>query len=171
MLVSSQTFHGGEAAGVVHQCWCGQDASCRRVGRPGRRSRVGLSCVERRESPVDQSVSKSCCTWARRAGSAQGTVPSALPGSIAIIGTFSHPPDALTCRPHRARAASAGRGGVPEAVKTHFWPAVMAPRRAGLGADDAVASHRAVDSAGPSIEGARTHAHGTTRGAVAVSRA
>jgi hypothetical protein len=42
----------------------------------------------------------------------------------------------------------------------------MTPRRAALCADDAVASHRAADGAGPSIEGARTCAHGTSTGAV-----
>ena len=43
----------------------------------------------------------------------------------------------------------------------------MTPRLAGLRADDAVASHRAADGAGPSIEPGRTYAHGTTMGAVA----
>jgi hypothetical protein len=134
---------------------------------------AGLVCAVWRAvtQSANQSVSKSCCAWARRAGSAQCTVPSALPGSIITLGTFSHPPDALTCRPQRGRAASTGRGGAPEAVKTQFWPAVMAPRRSGLSADDAAASHRAVDGAVPSIDAARTRAHGTTRGAVAVSRA
>ena len=142
------------------------------MGRTARKAQPGWFglCGAVNQS-ANQSVSKSCCAWARRAGSAQGTVPSALPGSIITLGTFSHPPDALTCRPQRGRAASTGRAGVPEAVKTRFWPAVMAPRRAGLSADDAAASHRAVDGAVPSIEGAWTRAHGTTRGAVAVSRA
>ena len=42
----------------------------------------------------------------------------------------------------------------------------MTPRLAALRADDAVASHRAVDGAGPSIKAARTYAHGTSTGAV-----
>ena len=40
-----------------------------------------------------------------------------------------------------------------------------------LPADDAVASHRAACGGDPSIEAARTHAHGISRGAVAVLRA
>jgi hypothetical protein len=158
----------------------GQPASLPVLGRPG--GEPPSSRTARKAQPgwfglcgavnqsANQSASKSCCAWARRAGSAQGTVPSALPGSIITLGTFSHPPDALTCRPQRGQAASTGRGGAPEAVKTQFWPAVMAPRRTGLSADDAAASHRAADGAVPSIEAARTRAHGTTRGAVAVSR-
>ena len=43
----------------------------------------------------------------------------------------------------------------------------MTSRHTGLRADDAVASHRAGDEAGPSIEGARTYAHGTSAGATA----
>ena len=47
----------------------------------------------------------------------------------------------------------------------------MTPRVGGPRADDLVASHRAADGAGPSIEAARTYAHGTSRGAAAaVSR-
>ena len=48
---------------------------------------------------------RSCCAWAQRAGSAQGTVPSALPGSATMTGCFARKPDALTCHPRRRRAA------------------------------------------------------------------
>ena len=73
------------------------------------------------------------------------------------------------------RSANRGAGGrpdwprraVPDGSEERRWTAVMAPRHAELGADDAVASHRAADGAGPSIEGARTCAGGTSRGAVA----
>ena len=47
----------------------------------------------------------------------------------------------------------------------------MGLRLAGLRADDAMASHRAADGVGPPIEGARTYAGGTPRGAVARFRA
>ena len=47
-----------------------------------------------------------------------------------------------------------------------LWPAVLTLKHAALPADDAVASHRAAGGDGPSIEGARTCAGGTTRGAV-----
>jgi hypothetical protein len=43
----------------------------------------------------------------------------------------------------------------------------MTPKRAARRAGDAAASHTAADGAGPSIEGARTYAHATSRGAVA----
>ena len=138
----------------------------------GQKGSAGLvRALERRDRRCGQSVSKSSCAWARRAGSAQGTFPSALPGSTAVLGCFSHQPDALTCHTLRGKPASTGRGGVSRASKCRRWPAVMTPRHAALRADDAVASHRAADGAGPSIEGARTCAHGTNRGAVAVSRA
>jgi hypothetical protein len=43
----------------------------------------------------------------------------------------------------------------------------MSPRLAALRADTVVASRRAADGAIPSIEPARTYAHGTSTGAVA----
>ena len=43
----------------------------------------------------------------------------------------------------------------------------MTPRDGALRADEVVASHSAADGAGPSIEGARTYAHGTSAGATA----
>jgi hypothetical protein len=112
-------------------------------------------------------VFKSSCTRAHRAGSAQGTVPGALPGSTGTIGCFWHQPYALTCHPQRGQPASTARESLPRSSSTRLWPAVMAPRLAGLRAHDAVASHRAADGAVPSIKGARTHAHGTSRGAAA----
>ena len=127
-------------------------------GQPGR----GERC-ERSARPV----SKSSCAWAWRAGSAQGTVPRALPGSVAMIGCFSHQPDALTCHPQRGHPPSLAAESVPDGLKSHRWPAVMTPRLAALRADDVGASHRAADGGGPSIQGARTHAHATSRGAVA----
>ena len=124
--------------------------------------------VERRDSRVWPVVAQSSRAWPQRAGSAQGTRPSALPGSMVVFGCFSHQPEAPTCHPQRGKPVATGGGGVPKAHRTRVWPAVMAPRLAGLRADDAVASHRAVDGVGPSIEGARTYAHATPRGAVAV---
>ena len=43
------------------------------------------------------------------------------------------------------------------------WPAVVTPGRAVQRAGDAAASHSAADGAGPSIEGARTYAHASSR--------
>ena len=115
--------------------------------------------------------SKSSCTWAQRAGSSHGTVPSALSGSVAMFGTFSHQPDAPTCHPRRGRPASTGHAEAKSSAGRRLWPAVLTPKHAALRARGAVASHRAADGAGPSIEGARTYAHGFPRGAVAVSSA
>jgi hypothetical protein len=111
------------------------------------------------------SVSKSSCTCAQRTGCAQGAAPSALPGSTAAIGCLSHRPDACTCRPRRDQPAQAGLRRASGARDTRHWPAVMMLRLIGLPADHAVASHRAADGAVPSIEGARTHAGATSRGA------
>ena len=110
---------------------------------------------------------RSGCEGAQRAGSAQETVPRALPGSAAVIGCFSHQPDALTCHPRRAQPARPAAESVPNAATTRRWPAVMTPRDGGLRACDLVASHRAADGPGPSIEGARIHARCISRGAVA----
>ena len=111
------------------------------------------------------SASKSSCAWAQHAGSSQGTAPSGLPCSNAMIGCFSHRPDAFTCHSRRSQPAQAGRGAPLEPVKAHHWPAVMTPRLIGLPADDAVSSHRAAGGADPSIEGARRYAGATSRGA------
>eukprot|EP01046_Picozoa_sp_COSAG06_P022817 COSAG06_NODE_1787_length_8398_cov_5.335944_3_plen_59_part_00 len=57
----------------------------------GRKPQLGwLGPSELVEPPVGQSVSKSRCTGAWRAGSAQGNRSSALAGSVAMLGTFSH---------------------------------------------------------------------------------
>ena len=138
---------------------------CRRIGGRGRRWLVFGLGAPRRARPASM-VSKSSCAGVRRAGYSQGTAPSALPGSTATFGCFSHQPDALNARPQRGRPANTGRGGAPKAHHQRIWPAVLTLKRAALRADDAVASHRAADGAGPPIEGARTCAHGTTTGAV-----
>ena len=138
----------------------------------GRKGAAGLVwAVEGAEPRVGQNHVKKQLRVGSWAGSAQGPFPSALPGSITMRGTFSHRPDALSCHPQRGRPASTDRGDGHFRAKARRWPAVMTPRRAAQPADGAVASHRAVEGARPSIDGARTYAHGTLRGAVAVSRA
>jgi hypothetical protein len=107
----------------------------------------------------------SSCEWARRAGSAQDTVPGGLPASVVVMGCFSQQPDALTCHPERGNPARLAAEGGPKPSGERLWPAVTTPRRAGLRADGAVASHRAADGAVPSIEAARTRAHFISRGA------
>ena len=131
-------------------------------------SAVGICCA--RAGPPRRAVvakKTAACAWARRAGSAPGRAPRSLPGSNVTIGCFSDRPDALTCHPGRGNSANLAAEGVPKALTTRRWPAAMTPRRAALRADDAVASHRAADGAGFPIKGARTHAHATSRGAVA----
>ena len=113
-------------------------------------------------------VSKSSCASAWRAESSQGTVPSALPGSMTTLRCFSHQPDAPTCHPQRGRLANTGRAEAARQVKPRWWPAVLTLWLAGLQADDAAASHRAAGGTARSIEGARTYASGTSRGAGAV---
>ena len=131
----------------------------------GRKAQAGsFWAAELRESPVGQPVSKSSCAWALRAGSAQGTGPSALPGSISMVRWFWHQPGALTCHPRRAHPATVAAEGVLKARDSRRWPAVMTPRNGGLRADDAVASHSAVDGGGPSMDAARTHAGGISKG-------
>ena len=71
------------------------------------------------------------------------------------------------CPHQRANPASVTAESVPVRSNEPRWLAVMTARRVGLRARDAVASQRAADGAGPSIEGARTHAHLIRRGAVA----
>ena len=61
--------------------------------------------------------------------------------------------------------------GVPNLLEKRRWSAVMTLKHGGLRSCDAAASHRAAGGAGPSIEGARTYASGTSRGAAARFRA
>jgi hypothetical protein len=84
-----------------------------------------------------------------------------------MIGSFSGRPNAPVGQPQREQPARLAAEGVPNALKSCRWCAVMAPRHAGLRAEDAVASHRAADGAVPSIKHARTYAHCTSRGAAA----
>jgi hypothetical protein len=140
----------------IPTAWVGGKRVCSRQARSG-----ATGCL------TPGSAQKSSCAWARRAGSAQGTGPGGLPGSTATFWRFSHQPDALNCHPQRGKPGQAGREGRARRAKGRRWPAVMTPREGGLRADDAVASHRAADGAGSSIEGARTGAGGTSRQAVA----
>ena len=78
-------------------------------------------------------------------------------------------PRPARCADLLPRARECGHTGLGERARLEHKAAgrpVMTPRHAGLQADDAVASHRAAGGAGPSIEGARTHAHLFSRGAV-----
>ena len=116
-------------------------------------------------------AAKSSCAWAQLTESAQAPAPSALPGSTAMFGRFSDRPDTPIGQPQRKHPANLAAESVPLALTARDSAAVMTPRDVGLRADDVVASHRAADGGGPSIEGARTGAHGTSRRAVAaVSR-
>jgi hypothetical protein len=86
---------------------------------------------------------------------------------LALARCADLPPVAREASQHWPRRRSFSTG-------TCCWPAVVrvvAPRHAVLPADDAVASHRAACGRDPSIEATRTHAHGISRGAVAVLRA
>jgi hypothetical protein len=74
---------------------------------------------------------KSSCEWAQRADSAQGTAPSGLHGSAAVIGCFSHQLEALTCHPQHAQLARLAAEGVPKAPKKRGGSAVMTPKHGG----------------------------------------
>jgi hypothetical protein len=88
-----------------------------------------------------------------------------------MFGCFCDPPDAPICHPQRGHPANLAPESVPKALGSRRWSAVMTPRDAGQRADDVVASHRAADGAGPSIEAARTYAGGSSGGAVVRFRA
>jgi hypothetical protein len=120
--------------------------------------------AERVEAPRRPVVSKSGCDRAQRAGSAQDTAPRALHRSMVMLGCFWHQPGALTCHPRRAHPATLAAEGVLKARDSRRWPAAMTPRNGGLTADDAVASHSAADGGGPSMDAARTHAGGISKG-------
>jgi hypothetical protein len=127
------------------------------------RSRLAVSASATRRKKIS-------CARVRRADSAQDPAPSALPGSMGAIGRFSGPPDAPIGHPQREQPAdlAAEGDGAPNAPVAGSdgaegrWPA---RRRSGSFA------RRAADGGGASIEGARTCASGTSRGAVAVLRA
>jgi hypothetical protein len=108
-------------------------------------------------------------------GAARCLCSGRRPERSAWLGSYFRVPfTSVRCAdvPPTAREAGpqAGRGaGLPKPAC--HCPAVMAPSHVGLRADDAVASHRGADGPVPSIQPARTYAHGTSRGAVAVMRA
>ena len=165
---------------VVLQAGCGEDTHSQRhyqcqavlglrcrAALGGQQASPGAQHGPHRLSCTTRGLSeKSSCEWAWHAGSAQGTAPRDLSGSAAVIGCFPDQPDAPTCYPVRGNAVTLASESVPRLEHTAAGRPVMTPRHAGLQADDAVASHRAVGGAGPSIEGARTHAHLFSRGAV-----
>jgi hypothetical protein len=55
-----------------------------------------FSAVEGHESPVSRAGLKKQRAWAQRAGSAQDTTPSGVPGPAAMFGCFSHQAGAST---------------------------------------------------------------------------
>jgi hypothetical protein len=97
------------------------------------RSRLAVSASATRRKKIS-------CARVRRADSAQDPAPSALPGSMGAIGRFSGPPDAPIGHPQREQPADLAAESARMALSTCRWPAVMAPRDAGLRADDPVAS-------------------------------
>jgi hypothetical protein len=127
----------------------------------------GIRCAGGRASSTTSNTPKSSCAGAQRAGSAQGTAPRGLHDSAAVIGCFSHQPDALMCHLRRAHPARLAAESLSNMMEERRWPAVMTPRDGGPQAAEGVASHSAADGARPSIQGARTHAHYTSRGAAA----
>ena len=107
---------------------------------------------------------RSCRSGA--AGAALRPGPAGLDRRPASVHDVSRGLDALTYHTWRAHAARLAAQSVPNEALARRWPAVMTPRDGGLRAAELVASHRAADGAGPSIEGARTYAGGISRGAV-----
>jgi hypothetical protein len=102
-------------------------------------------------SSTTSRLKKSSCAGAQRAGSAQGTIPRGLHDSAAVIGGFSHQPDALMCHLRRAHPARLAAESLSNMMEERRWPAVMTPRDGGPQAAEGVASHSAADGARPSI--------------------
>ena len=171
--------HGGACRGAAHQSRRTVTATPPRIAHPSRRPAPSCHPMHRLLRGacllVDRpSPAKSSCARAQRAGSAQGSVPRAPLASAVTLGGFSHQPDALNSHPHRGNRASTARGDGHFPAKKRRWPAAMTPRgRESVGCEPTMEwlTHRAADGGGPSIEAARTHGRGTSRGAVAGLRA
>ena len=101
------------------------------------------------------------------AGAALRPGPAGLDRRSGRIHGVSHQPDALACLLRRAHAAVPAAEGGPNSAEKRRRSAVMSPKLAALRADRVVASRRAADGTGPSIEPGRTYAHGTSTGATA----
>ena len=128
------------------------------IAPDGRKGAAGLVwAAERAEPPVGQNRVKKQL----RVGAARWLCPGHRSERSARLDRYVR--DLLA----PARCAELP----PAAREAGALAAETTPRRAAQPADGVVASHRAADGAGPSIEGARTCAHGTTTGAAAVSRA
>jgi hypothetical protein len=137
-------------------------------------SRLGLGEVACASSSSRARISPPGSDGARKArsyrsgaaGAALSPGPAGLDRRPASVHDVSRGLDALTYHTWRAHAARLAAQSVPNEALARRWPAVMTPRDGGLRAAELVASHRAADGAGPSIEGARTYAGGISRGAV-----
>ena len=142
-------------------------------------SRLGLGEVACASSSSRARISPPGSDGARKtrsyrsgaAGAALSPGPAGLDRRPASVHDVSRGLDALTYHTWRAHAARLAAQSVPNEALARRWPAVMTPRDGGLRAAELVASHRAADGAGPSIEGARTYAGGISRGAVVRFRA
>ena len=97
--------------------------------------------------------------------------PSALIDSGGVAGSTSAQQIVASCRSQRARAVPAATARRPLHRCTSVLLPLPLPRHGEPAAADLAASHTGLDGAILSIEGARTHAHGISTGAVAVFRA
>ena len=112
ILVSRQTFMAAAWKPT-------RSASITAVKRPGtepptpldaQKGAAGLVWAVKRRAPPSSKIGRA---RAERTSSAQGTAPSALPGSAAMLGCFSHQSHALTYHPQRAYRTRLAADGVP----------------------------------------------------------
>jgi hypothetical protein len=139
-----------------------------------RGSRRGPSEVARRLRRVRRAQAARLARTVRKArlcrpcaaGAALSPGPAGLDRRTCMVRGTLHRRRGC-CRPRLASSRPSGtRRCLLHDEKAPSRSAVMTPRDGALRADEVVASHSAADGAGASIEGARTYAHGISRGAV-----
>ena len=145
----------GVSGGGSHQSFVARSVVAFSVTGADRRAMV-RKCVENVHRSRADAVSKG---------------PSALSAPTITSVRSSASPWALSCRTQRGMPATVASEGRQIGLRDRFCMELPATKLATQRPCEAVASHRAAGGAIRSIEGARTHAHGSSRGAAAVFRA
>lgn len=138
-----------------------------------RRSRTNLRQTWYRGAALHESRATDAENGQRSRADARSIGPSSLPSTVLYCCDTEHllPPISASYRSWRARPVPATAETRPKRGRTTLSRVVTASRHASSAAGGVVALHRALDGAILLIKGARTYAHATITGSVAIFRA
>eukprot|EP01046_Picozoa_sp_COSAG06_P024645 COSAG06_NODE_2021_length_7833_cov_3.800233_3_plen_215_part_00 len=148
-----------------------QDGACAaRLGVPSALRSARLAAARSCPRSAPSGPASPCLSKKQlRVGAARWLCSGYRPEGYARLGSYDRglltPARCADVPPPAREAGHTARGERAKTLNSARWPAVMTLKHAAQRSDDAVASHRAADGDGPSIEAARTHAHATSRGA------